>query len=202
MKKLLATLFITTTVFAGVQAISADQTLDGKTAGDVTVNGTLGADNTDPGTSIPETSHDWINVTIPTDTIFYNTASKSAIQSPTYKIINHSGRPVKVSTTGFTPGATNGTLPTDFDLTLNVTGTTANPATTASTELVKAGVVKTAVTSDLITLANSANQFKASDTAATAVDNQATFTFGGTATSTTPLVLNYTLSLKFDAVSF
>lgn len=200
--KLLSTLLISTFVLGGAQTVAADQTVNGQAVTDVQVNGTLGADNTDPSSTIPEGDKDWINITVPTDTIFYNTAAQSAIKAPTYTITNHSGRPVKVSTIGFTSGATNGTLPADFDLNLKVTGTTANPATTASTELIKAGVVNTAVTSDLITLANSANQFKASDTAATPVDNQATFTFGGTATSATPLKLNYTLNMKFDVVAF
>ncbi|GAX46502.1 hypothetical protein [Pseudolactococcus reticulitermitis] len=201
MKKILATLLISTAVFAGAQAVSADQTIDGQSAGDITVNGTLGADNTDPGSSIPETDPAWINVTIPTNTIFYNKTNDATIKAPTYTIVNHSGRPVKVTAASFTADANNGALPTDFDLNLKVTGTTANPATTPSTELIKDGSV-TAAPSELITLANSANQFKASDTVATAVDNQATFTYGGTATSTTPLKLSYTLGLKFDSVAF
>lgn len=37
---------------------------------DIEVNGTLGADNTDPGATIPEGDDNWINVTVPTKTIF------------------------------------------------------------------------------------------------------------------------------------
>ena len=72
MKKLLSTLLVSTAVFAGAQAVSADQNIIAETDADITVNGTLGADNTDPGATIPEGDKDWINVTLPTETIFYN----------------------------------------------------------------------------------------------------------------------------------
>ncbi|PCS10714.1 hypothetical protein RU88_GL000532 [Lactococcus raffinolactis] len=201
MKKILSTLMISMTVLMGVQAVSADQTVDGKSTGDIPVKGTLGADNTDPGTSIPETDPAWINVSIPTDTIFYNTAAKKDINAPTYSIVNNSGRPVKVTADSFTSDSNNAGMPTDFKLNLDVTGTTGNPAKSASTELIKNGTI-TAKSTELITLANNGNQFKASDPVATGVDNKATFTFSGTATSATALVLHYTLGMKFDAISF
>ena len=119
MKKILSTLMISMTVLMGVQAVSADQTVDGKSTGDIPVKGTLGADNTDPGTSIPETDPAWINVTIPTDTIFYNTAAKKDINAPTYSIVNNSGRPVKVTADSFTSDSNNAGMPTDFKLNLD-----------------------------------------------------------------------------------
>jgi hypothetical protein len=196
MKKLLSTLLISTAVFAGAQTVSAqDQNIVAKTDADIVVSGTLGADNTDPGTTIPEGDKDWINVTLPTDTIFYNKASDPAIKSPTYTITNNSGRPVKVSAAGFTGTATG--LPADFDLTLNLTG---NNVVTASTELVKQGQLQ-APTNELITLANCVDQYTEKDTPSAkdkAVNNKATFTFGGKANTTSAVKVAYTLSLKFD----
>jgi hypothetical protein len=155
----------------------------------------LGADNTDPGATIPEGDKDWINVTLPTETIFYNKATDENIQSPTYTITNNSGRPVKVSANGFTGTATG--LPADFDLNLTVTG---NKVVTASTALVKQGKLQ-APTNELITLANCLDQYKETDTQSAkdkAVNNKATFAFAGTATAKTPVKVAYTLSLKFD----
>lgn len=39
MKKILSTLMISMTVLMGVQAVSADQTVDGKSTGDIPVKG-------------------------------------------------------------------------------------------------------------------------------------------------------------------
>ena len=74
MKKLLSTLLISTIVFGGVQAVAA-QDVVGAGDADINISGNLGADNTDPDTLIPETDVDWINVTVPTDTIFYSNVS-------------------------------------------------------------------------------------------------------------------------------
>jgi hypothetical protein len=201
MKKLLSTLFISTAVFAGTQTVSADQDIVAKQDADLTVKGTLGADNTEPGATLPEGDKDWINVTLPTETIFYNKATDKNIKAPIYTITNNSGRPVKVSASGFKADATNPALPGDFDLNLNLTG---HNVTTASTKLVEQGSLL-APSNELMTLANNVDQYKAADTPVakgTAVNNQATFTYGGTATTTSALKLSYTLSLKFDAVAF
>lgn len=200
MKKLLSTLLVSTAVFAGAQAVSADQTINGQQDANIGVNGTLGADNTDPGSTIPEGDKDWINVTLPTDTIFHSKDKDKTIKSPTYTITNNSGRPVKVSVAGFTAaaGVTNPALPADFALTLDVTG---NNVVTASAKLVDAGVLQAPPTNELITLANNVDQYKATDTASAAgaaVNNQATFAYNGQATTSSALKLAYTLSLKFD----
>jgi hypothetical protein len=71
MKKLLSTLLVSTAVFAGAQAVSADQNIVANTDADIVVAGTLGADNTKPDAKIPEGDKDWINVTLPTEAIFY-----------------------------------------------------------------------------------------------------------------------------------
>ncbi|QIW55712.1 hypothetical protein [Pseudolactococcus raffinolactis] len=203
MKKLLTTLLISTVVFGGVQAVSAQDVI-GEGEADIEINGTLGADNTDPDTTIPETDEDWINVTLPTDTIFYNKADDPIIKAPTYAIINNSGRPVKVSVAGFAASSANPTEPGDFNLNLLVSGTPGHAATTESTSLVLNGSLQ-GPTSELITLANCVDQYIKADAQSLkgdAKNNVATFTYGGSATATTALKLNYTLTLKFDAVGF
>lgn len=201
MKKLLATLLITASVFNGISAVSADQTISEKQDADIKVNGTLGADNTDPNSTISENDKDWINVTLPTDTIFYNKATDSTIKAPTYDIINNSGRPVKVSMNGFTASASNPALPSDFTLNLNLNG---NNVTTKSIKLVEKGALQSP-TNEMITLSNSVNQYNSNDSVSElgkAVNNKASFTYSGTATAKTALKVGYTLSLKFDSVAF
>jgi hypothetical protein len=198
MKKVLSTLLIATAAFGSAYAISADQTIIGTDTADVQINGTLGADNTDPGTTIPEGNKDWINVTLPTDTIFYNKATSATatpIKAPTYNITNNSGRPVKVTATGFT--GTNTALPTDFDLNLTVASLGGLTPTTATTALVENGVLKPTLNSELITLANKEGKLTATGAVA-ANSNKATFTYTGEATAATALKVAYTLTLKFD----
>ncbi|BAK22287.1 hypothetical protein [Melissococcus plutonius] len=179
---------------------SNQQTVNGKKDADITVEGTLGADNKNPEEKIPEGSNDWINVTVPTKTIFYNTVENKNIQSPTYTIMNNSGRPVTVSATNFVDTTSDVTLPTDFDLNLQVKG---NNPTSANTPLVTDGKIVTGLNAKLITLANNQNQLVASDPEnENPVNNKATFTYGGTATVTKSTKLSYTLSLKFDAVAW
>ncbi|MGG5314540.1 hypothetical protein [Enterococcus sp. AZ072] len=210
MKKLLAILLTTgialgaaPLVFAADGTESASQqTVNGQSTADIEINGTLGADNTDPDATIPEGDVNWINVTVPTTTIFYNTASDTSIKAPNYSIVNNSGRPVTVSANGFTGDAGNQTLPSDFNLKLDVTGAAGVTATTASTSLVTNGSLATPLNSELITLANSKNQLAAADTAATPEKNKATFTYSGSATAESQQQLKYTLNLKFDAVKW
>lgn len=210
MKKLLAILLTSGAVLGTATTVYAEdgtgsgsqQTISGETTAEIQVNGTLGADNTDPDANIPEGDNNWINVTVPTKTIFYNTVANHAISAPSYTIRNNSGRPVTVTANGFSSEGTNPTLPNDFNLKLAVTGTASNTATTASTNLITNGTVVSSLNSTLITLANVNNQLQASDTPATPVNNKATFTYTGSATTTTQINVNYTLNLKFDAVSW
>lgn len=211
MKKILA-LLLTAGIALGSApfAFAADgtesasqQTVNGQSTADIEVNGTLSADNTDPDEKIPEEDVNWVNVTVPTKTIFYNTASNTNIKAPNYSIVNNSGRPVKVSAIGFTPSSSNPTLPSNFDLKLDVSGTTDNTATTPSTNLITSSTLETSVNSELITLANANNQMLATDSSGTPVNNKATFTYSGSsyqATSQTKLI--YSLSLKFDSVAW
>lgn len=202
MKKLLS-LLLTSTFILGFSQTVAAQDIVGEGNADIAVNGTLGADNTDPGTTIPEGDTNWVNITVPTETIFYNKSNDITIKSPTYDITNNSGRPVKVSIKSFTnaAGITNPTLPSDFALTLNMSG---QNVAAPSTLLIKDGALQTP-TNALVTLANNVGQYVKGDTAegvGTTNKNKATFTYGGKATATDPIKLSYTLSLKFDAVAF
>ncbi|GAX46499.1 mucin-binding protein [Pseudolactococcus reticulitermitis] len=142
-----------------------------------------------------------INVTIPTSTIFYNKTDDVTIKSPIYTIKNNSGVPMKVSLAGFTPNAANPAMPADFALSLNPTG---KKVTTASAKLVENGLPQTS-SNQLMTLANCFNQYDEVDPAVdkgVASDNIATFTFGGSATTTDMRKLGYILNLKFDSTPF
>ncbi|MFY1067614.1 hypothetical protein [Enterococcus sp. AD013-P3] len=71
----------------------------GENSGEITINGTLGIDNTDEDAPIVEGDDAWINVTLPTETIFYSASPNAGapITSPEYTITNNSGRPVDIS---------------------------------------------------------------------------------------------------------
>lgn len=202
MKKILkASLFVTTiigSVFLTNQ-VFADQVVQG-TSANVEVNGTLGADNTKPDAPIPEGDSNWINVTVPTSTIFYNTPQNTNIKSPNYSIINHSGRPVEVSTSGLVGEKTN-VEPNDFNLILNVQGTTSNAPVAASTQLIKDGKIQTPLNVKLITLANKDGKIT-KDGIANIGDNSTIFTYSGSSSVNTMTSLKYNLGLTFKAVDF
>lgn len=202
MNKLLGSSLVVATLL-GVGFVAnksfADQNVQG-TSATVEVNGTLGADNTNPDSNIPEGDDNWINVTVPTSTIFYNTPTDSTVKSPTYKIVNNSGRPVDVSATSFTADSAN-VAPNDFALSLNVVGTATNTATTAHTDLVTAGAVNGSLNSSLITLANKDGKLTSAGTA-NPTDNTASFTYGGSSATTTMTQLKYNLGLTFKSVGW
>lgn len=144
---------------------------------------------------------DTINVTIPTNTIFYNKTTDVVIKAPVYTIKNNSGAPLKVSVDGFTPAGNNPAMPADFALNLNVTG---KKVTTSSAKLIEKGLVQTA-SNELMILANCLDQYDKADTPVvrgSAVNNIANFTFGGSATTLDVRKLEYTLSLKFESIQF
>lgn len=200
-KVLGSSLVVATLLGVGLMANKtfADQTIQGTDA-TIEVNGTLGADNTNPDATIPEGDDNWINVTTPTSTIFYNTPTEATVKSPTYSVVNNSGRPVSVSATGFTGDAGN-TAPSDFNLTLKTVGTATNAATTATTNLVTAGVAASPLNSPLITLANKDGKMTSAGTA-NAGDNAATFTYGGSSATATMTKLKYNLDLTFKSVGW
>ena len=208
MKKLIAGLMLSSCVFGvAMPAFAQDgteadtqQTIDGSdenggNSAVIKVNGTLGADNTDPGATIPEGDDNWINVTVPTKTIFYNTAADPVIKSPDYKITNNSGRPVSVSLERFENDDTNTslTLPSSYSLNLQVEGkqpisniATSNTSTDFTTS------------TPLIDLANKDGRMALADEV-DASSNVATFKYTGTATVDSQVQPSYTMTLKFIA---
>jgi hypothetical protein len=109
-KKLVGTALVgLMTVGFAAQVSAATQVIDGnegQNSAEVPVKGNLGAiDNTDPGAEHPEGDDKWINVTLPTATIFYAETTPGdapeKLSSPNYEIQNNSGRPVKVSITNY-----------------------------------------------------------------------------------------------------
>lgn len=180
----------------GTEADS-QQTSNGENSADIEVNGTLGADNTDPNATIPEGVDAWINVTVPTKTIFYNTVGSASIKAPIYTIKNNSGRPVTITTNSFAEKAGNpATLPSDYALNLSVGGTTTVP-------LISTGTIQTVAGQTVASLANDKGQTVSTDPEVTdPTTNSTTFTYTGSATETEQLKVNYDLTLKFDAVSW
>lgn len=98
MKKVVAGILSMATV-AGMVAtstvVSADQIIDGRrgeTSGEVLINGIIGEfDNTKPGPN-PDDLNNWINVTLPTQVVFYTTeaSNHTEITSVSKQITNNS----------------------------------------------------------------------------------------------------------------
>lgn len=98
MKKTIIGLLAIGLSLAGGGAVFADdQNVVSEPEGEIGITGYLGADNTKSDAGIPEGNDDWINVTLPTATIFYNMKKDTEIKSPEYTIKNNSGRGVAVS---------------------------------------------------------------------------------------------------------
>lgn len=106
MKKILSGLLVGSILFSGAVSIhAAEENVNETGSASITVNGSLGQDNTDENApNIQEGSTDWINVTLDTANIFYTTkeTAHKTITSPDYRITNNSGRGVKVSVANFT----------------------------------------------------------------------------------------------------
>ena len=175
---------------------------NGSNTGDVTINGTLGADNTDPSATIPEGSDSWINVTLDTATIFYNTSSSTTIDSPKYNIKNNSGRPIAVTPTAISQ-TNNVDISSIKNLTVNFKRDDSNQLTTAS--LISEGSATVSKAAP-ITLANKYGQLLPTDTAAkdpsTVVNASATFYYGGSVSSelSTTISPAFTMTLTFVPV--
>lgn len=194
MKKLIAGLMLSSCVLGlAMPAFAETETIDGVSTTDIPVNGTLGADNTDPAAEIPEGEEGWINVTVPTTTVFYNTTTVKDIKSLAYDIVNNSGRPVDVSISNFTAGANTGMDLSSLNLSVTI-GSTDTPVVTAGS------VVNFSTPKLLAELANNEGHREEGD--AGNIDSTATFTYSGTANTTSQLLPTYTMTLKFDAVSW
>lgn len=104
MKKTIIGLLAIGLSLAGGGAVFADEptkTIIGEPTGEIPVKGDLGIDNTRDNQIIPEGDDGWINVTLPTATMFYNVKGNKTIKSPEYTIVNNAARGVKVSLGNF-----------------------------------------------------------------------------------------------------
>lgn len=198
-KKVIAGLLLSSCVLGvAMPAFAETKTVDGEGTTDILVNGTLGADNTDPEAEIPEGEEGWINVTVPTDVVFYNTSDVPTIKSPEYQIVNNSGRPVEVTLASFENDPGNGTLnpalPTDYILNLVHDNGTIHEIAKPDTTFNYAG------TDPFITLPNVDGRQSATGTPV--VDgNIAHFRFSGTADPAGVVQPKYTMTLKFTTVT-
>lgn len=213
MKPILKTALLSAGMFVSMGVIShasADtKTLtDGTNNTDVAINGTLGADNTDPTASIPDGSDSWLNVTVDTATIFYNTQTNKDIVSPTYTVTNNSGRPVTVGVNSFAqkeneniPITAIGSLAVNFKRNATKNDTAGATATTA---LITGGAVAPKVSpANTMSLANKNGQMTSTDTTG-AYGNTATFTYSGQVTATLSAMIQptFTMNLLFTPVSW
>lgn len=128
--------------------------MDGETTGEIKALGELGReDSTDPGSEIPDGDDRWINVTLPTEVVFYNTDGSEEIKSSSnYEILNNSGRPVKVDLTSYRVANTNQNERQSIkalNLT-NASGVSFNPV-----QLIQNGTEKVTTSQELVRLANS-----------------------------------------------
>lgn len=192
----------TTSAFAAEQTFS-----DGQNTGDVIINGTLGADNTKENAVIPEGSDSWINITVDTATIFYNTSSSFDIQSPNYNITNNSGRPVAVGISSFTQTGS-ADISSISSLAVNTTrsksGTTDSAGQTTNTNLITDGNLTDFSTPvSIITLANSNGKI-AKDDVNNSYGKSATFNYTGTVSTKLSSTISpeFTMTLQFTPQSW
>lgn len=200
MKKLaISSLLLGSLVGLGLNVSAEDnsQTIVGENEATIEVNGTLGADNTKPDAPINEGDNDWINVSVPTKTVFYGVAktAEAPVKSPEYTITNNSGRPVEVSVSKFSLNGEDNFKETNLNLQLK-------PSVEKSVDLIKAGVIDVSETV-IGNLANTEGKLtkEGDDGQPKAMTFSYTGSYDGTkldaSTSTT-----YNLVLKFKAVSF
>lgn len=197
MKKMIASLLVAgvTLGMALPTAVNAAvENTNGESSADVQVNGTIGMDNTNPGSSIEEGSDAWINVSLDTDTVFYNVKGQTTIESPTYDIENKSGRPVDVSVEKFEHDDNSDSYSDIKTLNLNI-------GDGSSDQLIANGVLKNAPAQlPLFRLAN--NEGKTTEGQQTPDLSKATTTFSyngelnGASTDTKNP--NFTMTLKLD----
>lgn len=179
-----------------VSAEENTQNIIGENNATVEVEGTLGMDNTKTDAPILEGNDEWINVTVPTKTIFYGTSTQAeaAIKSPNYTIKNNSGRPVEVSVGSFSLKGDDSFKDAQMNLQMN--------ADDKKVELIKASTVE-ATETPVGTLANSEGKLTKDDEGGK--PQSLTFNYTGTYDGTKitkELTTNYNLVLKFKAVSF
>ncbi|WP_206856050.1 hypothetical protein [Candidatus Enterococcus mangumiae] len=198
-KKLLSSLLVVGTSLGALAPATILATdVIGEPTADITINGSLGLDNTDPEEEIEEGNTNWINVTLDTATIFYNLSGTTTIDSPTYNIENNSGRPVKVSIQSFTQTDTSNISVIDS---LNFVSSLGGSAITQS--LINSGNVEAFGSPvELFTLANSEGNL--TEDGSGTDSKSTTFKYEGTVSGTSIARTNpaFTLTLQLDAVPF
>lgn len=205
MKKFMAGLLVSASMLGFATAASAAETDNGDGTKVVTeagtstvpVQGTLGADNSKPDAGIDEGNTDWVNVTVPSTTLFYSAGTATTIKSPTYTIENHSGRPVTVSVDSFNSQAAGGDL--SKVASLNVALDAHLGSATTNVPVIDGGTPKgNAIGTKIGELANSEGKLTASGTAGQAT--ALTFGYSGSFAKgvvTSPITEMYDLGLKF-----
>lgn len=192
MKKMMASLLVAGACLGmALPTVVRAADVNGEGSADVTVNGTIGLDNTDPTESIEEGSDAWVNVTLDTTTVFYNVSGQTAIESPTYDIKNNSGRPVAVSVEKFESVSGDYSMIDELNLKVG-DGTTTE-------QLMDATGPKTTFTgAPLFTLANKEGKLTEADSSTDTSKAATTFGYDGElkAKSTGTETPSFTMTLK------
>lgn len=191
----LSSLLVSGILLGGLGTAHAE-VVNGQDSANITVNGSLGQDNTDENApNIDDGSKDWINVTLDTANIFYTTKASDhkTITSPAYTITNNSGRAVKVSATNFTVDSGNLTNVDDLKIEANDAEGTAQ-----SVDL------KTFASGDFLKLANKNGKLNVETDAENAHANTTSYKYIGTTTGTyyktTQEQTKHKLTLSFEAL--
>ncbi|MGK0603992.1 hypothetical protein [Enterococcus gilvus] len=197
MKKFISLLALSSLMFLAVPVGATD--IVGEESGEIPINGTLGMDNTDEEAKIVEGEDSWINVTLPTETIFYstNTKANAPIKSPDYTITNNSGRPVDIKFSKLTKDAGSSTTDVDYDVSLR--GFTTNPAIiTGGEEVDQSGSPTT-----IHRLANSKGKLLEGDTDGLNL-NTVTYGYEGTVNEDLAATVNHNfdMTLEFESVGW
>lgn len=194
MKKIMVGLLVAGACFGmALPSVVNAADVNGEGSADVTVNGTIGMDNTDPTSPIEEGNDSWINVTLDTATVFYNVKGQTTIESPTYNIKNNSGRPVDVSVQSFSQ-----TNSVDIS-NINSLNLKIGDGTTSEELIDSNGLSTSFAGSPLFSLANKNGNFTSTDTADPS-KAETTFSYDGdlTAASSTTTNPEFTMTLKLD----
>lgn len=197
MKKFISLVALSSLMFLAVPVGATD--IVGEESGEIPINGTLGMDNTDEEAKIVEGEDSWINVILPTETIFYstNTKANAPIKSPDYTITNNSGRPVDIKFSKLTKDAGSSTTDVDYDVSLR--GFTTNPA------IITGGVAadQSGSPTTIHRLANSKGKLAEGDTDGSNL-NTVTYGYEGTVNEDLAATVNHNfdMTLEFESVGW
>lgn len=207
MKKWITSVALILGTFGLALSVSAAETdngdgtkiVNGEAGTSIPVNGTLGADNTDPDGGIDEGNTDWVNVTVPSKTLFYSMPGTGTVKSPTYTIKNNSGRPVTVTASSFASTVTGGDISKVNSLNVNLTSS----LNSASVPVITSGTAGIATATSLGELANVDGRLTSGGAVGNATD--LTFNYSGTFTAadvTSQITENYNLGLTFKPTAW